>query len=197
MLKNTKLEKIKIGLAICIVILVLLVILATIMKRREPKEIRNVGSIETTITEKSVSIQNFDEILSNLPMKSITMYDKVQDFTLKFIKKVYNSLKQTSKEQVKQYYDQNSKEAESFLYKANESNFEKFVRQLNQMNSENLVYKENIFEQGTLKQNGNDYSFEMKVKYNDEDYLTYVVHMVTGNDNTIEENEIWFEPILN
>ncbi len=195
-MEEQKLRKIKVWLIVCIVILILLVILASIMKKREPDEIRNIGSIEIAITEKSINIENFDEILNELPMKSVTMYNKVQDFALSYLKRVYNSLMQASDNKIKEYYEVNQQDAEKFLYHSNLDNFEKFISQLNQMKSSTLTYVENIFDVDTLKKSNDEYSFQMRIKYQNEDYLTYIVHMTEGEDKIIEENEVWFEPIL-
>ncbi len=195
-MKNERIKKIKILLVICILFLLILIIIVNLMKKKEENEIRNVGSIEVTMTEKSINMQNFDDVLSELPMKSITMHVKVQDYVLEYVKKVYYSLHEASEKEIEEYYKENLKEIQTFLYDDNIGVFKKFVQQLNQMNAEKLICTEIIFDKQTFEQMNNQYSFQMKIKYNTQNYLTYIVHIDKGEDNTIDNYEILFEPIL-
>ena len=162
---------------------------------KENANITHIGNVKVKMTEKSVNIENFDAILENLPMKYITMHDKVQEFSLTYLKEVYGTLRQASDSQIKQYYEKNREKAEKFLYQNSLENFQKFVSQIRQMKSETLTYTENIFDVDSLKETEKGFSFKMKIKYEDEEFLTYRVNMSKGNDNQIEEDQIWFEPI--
>lgn len=195
-MEKEKLKKVKIGFMVCIVVLVLLVLVIVFMKKERKNPVTNVGTIEIDITEKSVSIENFDAILSKLPMKSVTMHEKVQDFALQYLKKIHGSLAQASSEEIQKYYEANKGQAEKFLYDNRFENFEKFVASISKLKSQKLTYTENGFELDTFRESQEGYSFEMRIKYQDEEDLTYRVHVQKKENATIGEDEIKFEAVL-
>ena len=177
-----------------IVLIILLIIVNVIKKNNKKPEIKNVGKMEITITEKSVNLENFDEVLSELPMKGITMRIKVQDFTLEYVKKIYASLKKASDKEIEKYYKENVKEVQSFLYVADITSFKTFVKQLSRMDSEKLTCTEIVFEKDTFQKMNSQASFE--VKYDYEDYLNYRVHVINLNEDNVDENQIIFEVMI-
>jgi len=152
-------------------------------------KIESVGSVTIQTTEKSINAENFDSIVDRLPMKSGTMHNKVQDFTLQFVKQVYNYL--TEDIDMEKYYNSHKTNISEYLYNNKLEGFRELCSQLKAMKSKRLKLTNIVFVENSYQEYDNEYLFEMKVQYENEEYLNYVVHV-----NMDEENvDILFEPI--
>ena len=180
--KNLK----KIMLILAVILLVLLIILSiTIRINSKKKNIKNenLGSVKVDITEQSTEVKNFDNIVDKLPIKSITMRERVQDFCIYFLKSVHLDIENKSEKQIEEYYNQNKNIIDGYLYNSNLENFKNVVSKLQEIKEKTLKYTNNEFK---------DKFFDMKVQYNKKYEIEVTVHILDDNES-IEKNEIYFE----
>ncbi len=66
----------KLILILAVIVIALIIILNFTKKSSEDNKVEHLGSVKVDITEKSTEIENFDQIVDLLPIKSITMSDE-------------------------------------------------------------------------------------------------------------------------
>ncbi len=190
--KNLK----KIMFILAVILLVLLIILSiTIRINSKKKNIKNenLGSVKVDITEQSTEVKNFDNIVDKLPIKSITMRERVQDFCIYFLKSVHLDIENKSEKQIEEYYNQNKNIIDGYLYNSNLENFKNVVSKLQEIKEKTLKYTNNEFIDISFNDsNKKDKFFDMKVQYNKKYEIEVTVHILDDNES-IEKNEIYFE----
>lgn len=174
----------KIIFTILAILLVTLVVLL-VTQKEEPKGVDTpLGSYEIEFTEKSVNTENFDEVLNDLPIPSIDMRAKIQDFSIKFLKSVYPIREYTEKEIV-EYYDSNKIALYEYLYKTDLESFIELANKLKEIDETALVYTKSTFYPKTLKLKNGDYTVDLQLEYNNKYQLKFKVHVEPEKNNKI------------
>ena len=182
-----------IALAVLFVILLaLIIILKTFFVK--PEIVDDLGNYEVEITEYSVDTENFDELLANLPIKSITMRDRIQNLAIDVLKEMYNDLKNSSDSEIEEYYNSNEATINSLFYNCDINNFKRIVKSILKMNEKEIKYTASEFKVDTLKIEDKTITFKMNITYNNEYTYHFIVHIdYSGNEILLQDIKFEFE----
>lgn len=175
----------KIIFIIFVIVLIALLALLAIEKEKQPKGVNTpLGSYEIKFTEKSVNTENFDDVLNNLPIPSIDMRDKIQSFSIGFLKNVYQT-KEYNEDDVKLFYDVNQITIFEYLNKNSFEDFKEITEKMKEINENSLKYTGSVFYPETLKHDNNEYTVNLQIEYNNKYKLDFIVHLEPEKENKI------------
>lgn len=168
---------------LAILLVTLMILLAT--QKEEPEGVDTpLGSYEVEFTEKSVNTENFDEVLNGLPIPSIDMRAKIQDFSIKFLKAIHPIREYTEKE-IEEYYEPNKMTLYEYLYKTDLESFKELVSKLKEIDEPVLTYTKSTFYPKTLNLKNGDYTVDLEIEYNNKYQLKFKVHVEPEKNNKI------------
>ncbi len=183
----------KLILVLAILVIILIIVLNLTKSKSENDKVEHLGSVKVDITEQSTEIENFDVIVDNLPIKSITMRNRIQNFCINRIKTIYSNIVNSSEKEIEEYYNQNKATIDAYIYKSDLSKFKKLATELQKINEKELFYSNNKFDVSSFNNNDakNRY-FDMKVQYNNKYEINFTVHIEREVGEILESN-IFFE----
>ncbi len=183
----------KLILILAVIVIALIIILNFTKKSSEDNKVEHLGSVKVDITEKSTEIENFDQIVDLLPIKSITMRNRIQNFCINEMKSIYSNIVNASEKEIEEYYTKNKSVIDSYIYKSDLNTFKKLAKELQENNAKDLFYSNNKFDVKSFNNsNDNDIYFNMTVEYNDKQEINFVVH-IQREVGEIQESNIFFE----
>lgn len=190
--KNKNIIK-KLILILAIVVIILIIIVLNLTKGNSANNVEHLGSVKIDITEKSTEIENFDEIVDVLPIKSITMRNRIQNFCISEMKNIYINIFSASEKEIEEYYTKNKEIIDSYIYKSDLTKFKKLANELQKINEKELFYSNNKFDVSSFNNNDaqNRY-FDMIVEYNKKQEINFTVH-IEREMGEILENNIFFD----
>lgn len=168
---------------ILFIVLIVLIILLMFNKKAEV-EVEELGSRNVQFTELSVNTENFDEVLSELPIPSINMRRKIQTFAIELIKEIH-AIKDYNSQDIEKFYEENKENIEEHLYNANLEELEKLVEEISKIDSDNLQYTKSSFDLESLNIDNADKTVKLLINYNNTYDYTFIVHVDTANDSKI------------
>ena len=183
----------KLIIMLAVVAIVLIIILSFTKKSTGDNKVEHLGSVNIDITEKSTEIENFDQIVDLLPVKSITMRNRIQNFCINEMKSIYFNIANASEKEIEEYYTKNKNVIDGYFYKSDLNTFKKLAEELQESNEKELFYSNNKFDVKSFNNsNKNDIYFNMIVEYNNNKEINFVVH-IERDVGEIQERDIFFE----
>ena len=177
-------KSIKILFAILVILLLILIVSLKNVENESSKGDTELGIYNVEFTEKSVNSENFDEVLNLLPIPSIDMRTKIQNFAIDFLKHVHQT-REYNEDEIEKYYETNEVALKDYLYNCNLDNFKELVQEISKLETDVLKYTNSIFYPETLEIQNNQYKFNMQISYNDIYNLNFIVHLDTNKNNII------------
>ena len=172
-------------LFILLLVLIAILVVLVINQKKEPEGVNTpLGSYEIEFTEKSINTENFDQVLNDLPIPSIDMRSKIQNFVIEFLKHVYPT-GEYNEEELKKYYETNQVAIEEYLYECNFENFKLLSDKMKEIDENSLKYTGSTFYPETLKYENNEYKVNLQIVYNNNYELDFIVHLEVENNSKI------------
>lgn len=192
--RNIKKNSIKrLIILLAVMAIVLTIILSFTKKSSEGNKVEHLGSVKVDITEKSTEIENFDQIVELLPVKSITMRNRIQNFCINEMKSIYSNIVNASEKEIEEYYTKNKSVIDGYIYKSDLNTFKKLAEELKENNKKELFYSNNKFDVESFNNSNNsDIYFNMIAEYNNNKEINFVVH-IEREVGEIQESDIFFE----
>ncbi len=178
---------------LAVVAIVLIIVLSFTKKSTEGNKVEHLGSVKVDITEKSTEIENFDQIVDLLPVKSITVRNRIQNFCINEMKSIYSNIVNASEREIEEYYTKNKSVIDSYIYKSDLNTFKNLAKKLQENKAKDLFYSNNKFDVSSFNNSNNsDIYFNMIVEYNNKQEINFVVH-IEREVGEIQESNIFFE----